>query len=65
MKVNEASWDRALRVAVGLGILSLAVFGPRTPWGLVGLVPLLTGTLGFCALYRAFGLSTCPVRASR
>jgi hypothetical protein len=65
MKVNEAGWDRVLRVVVGLGILSLTVVGPRTPWGWLGLVPLLTGVVGFCALYRVFGLSTCPTRAAK
>jgi hypothetical protein len=65
MKVNEASWDRALRVVIGLGLLSLTVVGPRTLWGLVGLVPLLTGVVGFCGLYRVFGLSTCPVSSGK
>ena len=65
MKVNEAGWDRVLRVVLGLGILSLAVVGPKTPWAWLGLVPLLTGVFGFCALYRVFGFSTCPARSAR
>ena len=62
MKINEAGWDRALRVVIGLALLSLTVVGPRTPWGLVGLVPLLTGVVGFCGLYRLLGVSTCPTK---
>jgi hypothetical protein len=62
MKNNEAGWDRGLRIALGLGLLSLTVIGPQTWWGLFGLVPLFTGLWGFCPLYRLFGLSTCPVR---
>lgn len=62
MSKNEAGWDRAIRVALGLGLLSLTVVGPQTPYGLLGLVPLVTGLWGFCPLYRVFGLSTCPVR---
>ncbi|MDP3277151.1 MAG: DUF2892 domain-containing protein [Deltaproteobacteria bacterium] len=61
MKTNEASWDRIVRVVLGLALLSLTVVGPHTWWGLVGLVPLLTGLVGFCPLYRVFGMSTCPV----
>lgn len=61
MHTNEATWDRAARVALGLALLSLTFVGPRTLWGLVGLVPLLTGALGFCPIYRLAGMSTCPV----
>lgn len=61
MKANEGKVDRILRIAVGLGLLSLVYFGPQTPWGLVGLVPLLTGVFGYCPLYTVLGLNTCPV----
>ena len=61
MKVNEGKWDRIVRVVVGLGLLSLVFIGPQTMWGLVGLVPLLTGAVGFCPLYKVLGLNTCPI----
>ena len=61
---NEGTMDRAARVVLGLALLSLVVVGPQTLWGLVGLVPLLTGLVGFCPLYRIFGFSTCPVPKS-
>jgi len=61
---NEGTLDRILRVVVGLAVLSLYVIGPQTLWGLVGLVPLLTGLLGFCPLYKILGLSTCPLKKS-
>jgi hypothetical protein len=56
---NEGTLDRAIRVVAGLAILSLTVFGPHTLWGLVGAVPLLTGLVGFCPLYRLLGIRTC------
>jgi len=62
MLTNEAGWDRALRVIVGLALLAMVVVGPQSWWGLVGLVPLLTGALGHCPLYQLLGLSTCPAR---
>jgi len=62
MKQNEAGWDRGIRIAVGLGLLSLTVIGPQTMWGLVGLVPIATGSLGVCPLYSIFGFSTCAVK---
>jgi hypothetical protein len=58
---NEHLVDRALRVLLGLGLLSLTFFGPHTALGYIGLVPLATGLLGTCPLYSIFGLSTCRV----
>ena len=58
---NEGTVDRVLRVLVGLGVLSLVFVGPKTLWGLVGLVPLLTGLLGRCPLYTLLGIKTCPI----
>jgi len=57
--LNESSIDRGLRIVLGIVLLSLVVVGPQTLWGLVGLVPLLTGLVGFCPLYRLLGVSTC------
>lgn len=58
MPCNEGLFDRALRVIVGLAILALVFVGPQTPWGWLGLVPLLTGLVGFCPLYALVGLNT-------
>jgi len=58
---NEGTIDRVLRVIVGLALLSLIVVGPQTLWGLGGLVPLITGLVGFCPLYKIVGLNTCPL----
>ena len=62
MKTNEGAVDRILRVLVGAAILSLAFVGPQTPWGYLGLIPLLTGLVGFCPLYTVLGINTCGVR---
>jgi hypothetical protein len=59
--MNEHAVDRAIRVALGLVLLSLVFVGPQTLWGLVGLVPLLTGLVGTCPLYTAFGISSCSI----
>jgi len=58
---NEGTLDRTLRVILGLILLSLVFVGPQTLWGLVGLIPLATGLLGHCPLYRIVGLNTCPL----
>lgn len=59
MKTNEAAIDRIARVAVGLLLLALVFVGPHTAWGWLGLVPLATGIVGFCPLYRLVGIDTC------
>lgn len=62
MRMNEGTLDRVLRVVVGAGVLSLAFIGPQTPWGYLGIVPLLTGLAGYCPAYALLGISTCPVK---
>lgn len=57
---NEGLVDRLIRIAVGLFVLSLAFVEPQTPWGYLGLIPLVTGIVGFCPLYRLVGFNTCP-----
>ncbi|MCW3798228.1 DUF2892 domain-containing protein [Sphingomonas sp. BN140010] len=59
---NEGPLDRTLRVILGFAMLSLVFVGPKTNWGYLGLVPLVTGLVGTCPLYRLFGFNTCPVR---
>lgn len=58
---NEGGIDRALRVVLGLALLALVFVGPHTPWGWLGLVPLATGLVGFCPLYRLVGIDTCKL----
>ncbi len=62
LPANEGAIDRLLRVIVGIAILSLTIVGPRTLWGLAGVVPLLTGLVGYCPLYSILGINTCPMK---
>ena len=56
---NVGNLDRAIRVLLGLILLSLVFFGPQTPWGWIGLVPLITGLMSWCPAYSLFGIKTC------
>ncbi|MBX9862363.1 MAG: DUF2892 domain-containing protein [Hyphomicrobium sp.] len=62
MTHNVGTIDRTLRIVLGLGFLSLVFVGPQTLWGLVGLVPLLTGLVKFCPAYSLTGTNTCASR---
>lgn len=59
---NEGKLDRALRVILGVALIALVFMGPQTAWGWVGLVPLVTGLVGFCPLYALLGINTCGIR---
>jgi hypothetical protein len=39
--------------------------GPKTMWGLIGLIPFVTGVVSFCPLYSLFGWSSCPLPSTR
>ncbi len=61
MPRNEGTIDRLLRIAVGAILIALVFVGPQTPWGWIGVIPLVTGFVGWCPAYRIFGIRTCPV----
>lgn len=67
MKANVGSIDRALRVVVGIGLLSLLFLldGEARWYGLIGIVPLLTAGIGFCPLYSILGVNTCSARVKQ
>ncbi len=58
MTANVGTIDRVLRIILGVGLLSIVFIGPATPWGWLGLVPLVTALFGFCPAYRLFGIGT-------
>ena len=60
MKENVGGADKVMRIIVGLALLSLVFVleGNARWWGLVGLLPLLTGITGYCPAYMPFGIST-------
>jgi hypothetical protein len=61
-KKNVGNPDRAFRIILGIGLISLVFVGPQTLWGWVGLVPLLTAFVGSCPLYSLLGIDTCPTK---
>lgn len=59
MNKNVGGIDRILRIVVGLVLIALAVTGTVGLWGYIGVVPLLTGLIGWCPAYLPFGIKTC------
>jgi len=62
MKKNIGNTERVVRVVAGIGILSLAFVGPASPWGYLGLAPILTGLVGWCPPYTLLGIDTSRPR---
>ncbi|MFL5563155.1 MAG: DUF2892 domain-containing protein [Gemmatimonadaceae bacterium] len=58
MTRNIGSIDRWIRAILGLAILSLAFFGPKTAWGLLGVIPLATALFNVCPLYSLLGIAS-------
>jgi hypothetical protein len=60
--MNEAGWDRIARVVVGVALLvvGFGVIGGTagTVVGVVGFVPLVTGLVGYCPIYRVLHVCT-------
>jgi hypothetical protein len=61
MKRNIGQKERILRIVVGIGLISLAFVGPASPWFFLGVVPLLTGLVGWCPPYALLGINTCKL----
>jgi len=59
-KKNVGNPDRAFRIILGIGLISVVFVGPQTLWGWVGVIPLLTAFVGSCPLYSLLGINTCP-----
>ena len=58
MNANVGTIDRVVRIVAGLAFLGAGYYF-KSWWGLIGIVPLLTGIFRFCPAYLPFGLSTC------
>lgn len=58
MKINVGKIDRLARIIIGLVLLSLVFVGPKTMWGLIGLILLGTAAINFCPLYAILGIKT-------
>ncbi|OJX80988.1 DUF2892 domain-containing protein [Magnetospirillum sp. 64-120] len=62
MNKNVGGIDRILRIVVGLALIALAVTNTVGVWGYIGVVPLLTGLIGWCPAYLPLGIKTCKTK---
>ena len=62
-KGNEARWDRIVRIVLGIVLMALGfshvIAGTAgTVVGMIGLIPLLTGLIGWCPAYAVLHFGT-------
>lgn len=61
MKANVGKMDKMVRIVLALALFStyFTLEGDMKNIAFIGLIPLLTGFISFCPLYKIFGINTC------
>jgi NADH:ubiquinone oxidoreductase subunit 4 (subunit M) len=62
MNTNVGGIDKILRIVAGIALVTMAAMGIIGMWGFIGVVPLLTGLMGWCPAYTLLGIKTCPMQ---
>lgn len=62
MKANVGGVDKILRIVAGLALIAWAAALGGPAWAWIGVVPLVTGLMGWCPAYTLLGMNTCPMK---
>lgn len=63
MTKNVGGVDRILRIVVGIALIASTFVVPAmSPWGWIGIVPLVTGLINWCPAYPILGINTCKTK---
>jgi hypothetical protein len=70
MKPNVGGIDRIARIALGLVLGAVVLFGYAEGalaivLGIAAVASIATGLFRFCGLYTILGISTCPLEEKR
>ena len=58
MEKNVGQLDKTTRIILGITLIVVGIV-TKSWWGAIGIVPLITASLGNCPLYSVLGVSTC------
>lgn len=58
MKRNVGGVDKTIRIILGFILFILGYYYQSIWFGVIGLIIILTGILGWCGLYKIFKIST-------
>jgi hypothetical protein len=62
MKCNVGRTDKVARMILAVVIGALGIYF-KSWWGLLGVLPLVTGLISFCPVYTILGLNTCTPKS--
>jgi uncharacterized membrane protein len=58
MCINAGKVDRIIRVIIGLALIVYGLYITNYIIAGIGLIPLITGIVGFCPFYTIFKINT-------
>jgi hypothetical protein len=58
MERNVGLPDAGIRIIAGIVIAILGIYF-RSWLGLIAIIPIVTGLIGYCPLYKLLGLNSC------
>lgn len=61
MKPNVGNIDKTIRLLLAVVILAAGAYF-RSWWGLLAIVPFITGAISFCPLYSLLRINTCKIK---
>lgn len=64
LKKNVGYMDSIIRVLIGTLILIAGLYY-ESYWGFVGLIPVISGAISFCPIYKLFNMETTNPDAER
>lgn len=64
MTCNVGMAERLIRIFVGAMLIVLGIW-MNSLWGLLGIAPIITGSLSYCPVNSIFGINTCKAEAQR
>ncbi|NFG24822.1 DUF2892 domain-containing protein [Clostridium botulinum] len=64
MKCNVGRTEQIIRIVIGISIILIGLYF-RNWWGIIGLVPIITGSIRYCPINDILGISTCDVKKNQ
>ncbi|MGY5217542.1 YgaP family membrane protein [Clostridium butyricum] len=61
MKCNVGRTEQIIRIAIGISIIIIGLYF-RNWWGIIGLIPIITGLIRYCPISDILGISTCDAK---
>jgi len=58
MKCNVGKTEQKIRIGAGVVIMVLGLY-LGSWWGLIGILPIITGSIRYCPVSTILGVSTC------